>query len=70
MPVSFIKLHIESYISFTLSARGGFYSIFQNAACKKQEPACSVVYILACKKQEPVCIVFLKVMKCHGKCMK
>lgn len=70
MPVSFIKLCIESYVSFTRSARGGFNSIFQNAACKKQEPAYSVVYILACKKQEPVHIIFQKVMKCHGKCMK
>lgn len=70
MPVSFIKLCIETYISFTLSAWGGFYFIFQNAECKKQEPACSAVYILARKKQEPVHIIFRKVMKCHGKCMK
>lgn len=44
-PVSCFKLHlIKSYISFTHSAQGGFYSILQNAACKNQELACSVVY--------------------------
>lgn len=66
MPVSFIEL----YISFTLSAWGGFYSIFQNAVCKKQEPAWGAVYILAWKKRQPVHIIFWEVMKCHGKCMK
>lgn len=66
MPVSFI----ESYISFTLSARGGFCSVFQNAVCQKQEPAWGAVYILAWKKRQAVHIIFWEVMKCHGKCKK
>lgn len=66
MPVSFI----ESYISFTLSARGGFCSVFQNAMCQKQEPAWGAVYILAWKKRQAVHIIFWEVMKCHGKCKK
>lgn len=66
MLVSFI----ESYISFTLSARGGFYSIFQNTVCKKQEPAWGAVYILAWKNKQAMHIIFWEVMKCHGKCMK
>lgn len=60
IPVSFIKLCTESSISFTLCLR----SFLLHAS------NCSALYVLMCKKQEPVHIVFWKVMKCHGKCMK